>query len=343
MTPASTSQRYGMDTKMLIFGQNGLNRHSTVSQIAGELEEGDLLVVNSSATLPSSFSGYVQRTNRPLEIRLAAFQGPSKTNLSNWLAISFGSGDWRLPTEKRGDPPELAMGDSLIFGPDLMAQVISIKGQRLLELHFISQNLEKNLYDLGKPIQYSYLQETLQVCDQQTIFSGPPISVEPPSASFPLTWELMLELRRKGVEVAPLLHSAGISSTGSIELDGLLPFNEWYEIPESLPEKLDKAREGGRQVMAAGTSVLRALESAWDGKTLKSGVGISNLQIHSGYAVKTASSLITGMHEPGTSHMDILGSFCPIHQIQTGYAEAEKMGYRGHEYGDISLLVKKLT
>ena len=174
--------------------------------------------------------------------------------------------------------------------------------------------------------------------DQQTIFSGPPISVEPPSASFPLTWELMLSLRKKGVKIADILHGAGISSTGSVALDQLLPLTEWYDLPESTALKFSHAKRSEQKNVALGTTVLRAIESAWDGNQLRTGHGLTNLKITPGYRIQTVNALITGMHEVGTSHMNILDSICPIDHIRTGYSEAEQRGYRSHEYGDLAYL-----
>lgn len=338
MIPARTSKRFGGDTKLLALTQNGQIQHTNVHNLLNYLNPSDLLIVNRSATLPSSFRGHLQRTTEFVEIRLAAFQGVNPKDLQNWLAFSFGKGDWKLPTEQREPPPELIAGDQIVFGPDLSLEVVSVKYKRLLEIRFLSSDLGKNLYQYGKPIQYSYLTENLEVWDQQTLFSGPPISVEPPSASFPLTWELLFALRKKGVQISDLLHGAGLSSTGSMELDQKLPLTEWYDIPVETVENFHKAKQSGRKIVALGTTVLRALESAWDGQHLRSGSGLTSLKITPGYNIQTATALITGMHEVGTSHMNILDSFCPLDQIRQGYAEAEQLGYLGHEFGDVAYL-----
>lgn len=338
MKPAMTSQRFGNKTRLLTMTSNHQIQHQYVKNFIDHLNPGDLLVVNRSATLPSSFRGHLKRTGEFVEIRLAAFQGPTHHHLENWLAFSFGKGDWTQPTEQREPPPSLAPGDQVIFGPGLALEVICVKYDRLLEIRFISSSLEQNLYRYGKPIQYSYHKSDLEVWDQQTLFSGPPISVEPPSASFPLTWDLVLALRKKEVVVADLLHSAGISSTGSAELDQLLPLTEWYKIPMQTALEFQKAKQNNRKIVAMGTTVLRAMESAWDGVTLKAGSGLTQLKMTPGYQLHTANALVTGMHEVGTSHMLILDCLCPIEQIRLAYSEAEYLGYRGHEYGDLSYL-----
>lgn len=243
-----------------------------------------------------------------------------------------------MPTEQRGPPPHLQAGDRVVIGQELYADIVSCRFSRLLEVRFVSPHLEQNLYQHGKPIQYSYLTEELAVWDQQTIFSGPPISVEPPSASFPLTWELILALKKKNIQIAGILHGAGISSTGSVELDQMLPLTEWYDIPLDTVNKFLLAKQNQRQIVAVGTTVLRALESAWDGKELHVGSGLSGLKITSDHKIQTATALVTGIHEASTSHMSILNSFCQTDQIIAGYAEAGQKDYRSHEFGDIAFL-----
>lgn len=341
MIPARTAKRHGEEAKLLVLSEREQIHHAKARDLPDYFQAGDLLIVNRSATLPASFRGYVRSGGQPIEIRLAAFQGPHPAHLENWLAFSFGAGDWTMPTEIRGQPPNVKAGNEIVFGEDLSARIIKSRHERLLDIRFTSSNLEQNLYRHGRPIQYSYLKEPLAVWDQQTLFSGAPISVEPPSASFQLTWELVFKLRQKGVEIADLLHGAGISSTGSADLDQLLPLTEWYDIPAATVAKFNVAKNKQRRIIAVGTTVLRALESAWDGKSLRPGAGLSALKITAASPLHTATALLTGMHEIGTSHMQILQSLCPPWQITAGYAEAEQRGYRSHEFGDIALICKK--
>ncbi len=337
MNAAKTSKRNLNDTKLLILsGKSPI--HATVGDIPGYLNSGDLFVINDSGTLPSSFKGHVQRTGLPLELRLASFQGPNVHSLQSWLAFSFGAGDWRIPTEKRGPPPQIFVGDQIIFGNDLSAEVIQVQFECLVQIRFVSDQLEKALYKYGRPIQYSYLASDLKIWDQQTIFSGSPISVEPPSAGFPFTWETIFRLKAKGIQIASITHGSGISSTGSKHLDSLLPLAEWYEVPPETADLVNYAKKKGQNVVALGTTVLRAMESAMRNGRLVASSGLTLLKIIPGHKVQSATSLFTGIHELGTSHMEILNAFCGRQIIEAGYQEAKKRGYLAHEYGDLSLL-----
>lgn len=338
MKAANTSKRQFEQTKLLVVNGKNQRTHTNLKQIADFFESGDVLVVNHSATMPSSFRGHLERTNEFIEIRLAAFQGPSATQLHHWQAISFGEGDWRQPTEERAPAPTLQVGDILYFGEELQAKVEAIREERILDIQFISPSLLRSLYKYGKPIQYSYHQEDLAIWDQQTIFSGPPISVEPPSAAIQFNWELLIKLREKGVKIASLLHSAGISSTGDSELDKQLPLNEWYEIPQKSVDIIQEAQRNNKKVIALGTTVLRALESSLHQEELTAGTGLASIKIQPGFAFKHINALITGIHEPQSSHIKILYSLCSKDAIQQGYQEASHLGYMNHEYGDLSLI-----
>lgn len=345
MKPARNSKRYGNKTRLLVVQDQGRPEHERVNNLADRLEEGDLLVVNTSSTLPSSFTGKVQRSSEELEIRLASFAGESPEDLAEWWAVAFGSGSWRDPTERRGQAPELVVGDVVELNPKLHVQILEVKEQRLLKVRFYSNaSLVSELYKAGRPIQYSYLEEELAVWDQQTIFSGPPLSVEAPSTAFPLTWKLLLKLRQKGVELATLWHGAGISSSGEDRIDNLFPLEEWYHIPEATAHAVRKARHEGRRIVGVGTTVVRALESASlvakaeNGDLIRSGSGKTKLRITPDFVPQVIDLLLTGLHEEGSSHMDILDAFCQRERVRDAYNEAREKGYRGHEYGDLSLM-----
>lgn len=338
MKAAITAHRTLEDTRLLVFPARDQIAHSTVGQLEAYLQAGDVLVVNRSATLPGSFRGHIIGRQAPLEIRLAAFQGPDPAHLQHWRAVAFGSGDWQQPTETRGPAPKIQAGDRLWLGDTLQAHVQEVEHQRLLDIVFKSPDLLPSLYRYGRPIQYSYHQTPLAVWDQQTIFAGPPISAEPPSAGFPFTWALIERLRQKGVKIATLLHSAGLSSTGDPSLDQQLPLAEWFEIPPDTVAQIKTAQQEGQRIVALGTTVLRALESSQQEGGLKAGSGMATLKVVPGYRFQVVNALITGMHEPESSHMRILDALCPMSLIKNGYQEAENQGYRGHEYGDLSLL-----
>jgi S-adenosylmethionine:tRNA ribosyltransferase-isomerase len=300
------------------------------------LGSGDVLIVNDAATLPASLAATVR--GQPLEVRLLG--GGSGA----WSAIAFGAGDWRTRTEDRASAPALAQGDVLRFGDALSARVLAVDG-RVLELSFDAEGaaLWRRLLTLGRPIQYAHVAAPLALWHVQTPFASRPWAFELPSAGRPLAWALLGELRRRGVELARVTHAAGISSTGSDELDARFPLPERSEIPEATVRAIADARRRGGRVVAVGTTVVRALESrALDGD-LSAGRFDSKLVIGPGFAPRVVQGLLTGMHAPGTSHFAVMAAFAPPRLLEAALAHAERMGYQEHEFGDSCLILPGIS
>jgi S-adenosylmethionine:tRNA ribosyltransferase-isomerase len=257
--------------------------------------------------------------------------------------VLFGAGDWRARTEDRPPPPELAVGDRLRFG-SLGARVVarSALSPRLIDLALEGDRTERwaALYREGRPIQYSYLQHELPLWAVQTVYAGRPWAFEMPSAGRPLSWEILLALRRHGVALAAVTHAAGLSSTGDPALDRALPLAERFEIPAATVHAVGEARARGGRVVAAGTTVVRALEGAvarWG--ELRAGEGETTLRLGPGHRPRVVSGLLTGVHGPGESHFELLGAFAPAPLLAAAAAQAEREGYLSHELGEAMLVL----
>lgn len=302
------------------------------------LRAGDLLVVNDAATLPASLQGRTE-DGTPIELRLLA-----REEEGTWTAVLFGAGDWRMRTEDRPAPPVLSVGARLLLG-SLAARVVEVlpPSPRLLRVAFDAQGaaLWSGLYRSGRPVQYSYLTGPLALWHIQTSYAARPWAAEPPSAGLPLTWTLLLELRRRGVRFASLTHAAGLSSTGDALLDARLPRPERFDIPASTVEAIHAARGAGGRVVAVGTTVVRALEgrAANSNGILTPGEGVTDLLLGPGFIPRVVNGLLTGVHEPTTSHATLLQAFAPLPLLQEAAQIAEKLGYLGHEFGDSCLVL----
>jgi S-adenosylmethionine:tRNA ribosyltransferase-isomerase len=302
------------------------------------LRAGDLLVVNDAATLPASLHGRTEE-GAPLELRLL-----TQEEQGTWLAVLFGAGDWRQRTEDRPPPPVLPVGTRLLLG-SLTARVVDVlpPSPRLLRVAFDAQGaaLWAGLYRSGRPVQYSYLSGPLALWHIQTSYAARPWAAEAPSAGLPLTWALLLELRRRGVRFASLTHAAGLSSTGDATLDAALPRPERFDIPASTVEAIHSTRASGGRVVAVGTTVVRALEgrAAQSGGTLTPGEGVTDLLLGPGFVLRVVDGLLTGVHEPTTSHHTLLQAFAPLPLLRQAAKLAEELGYLGHEFGDSCLIL----
>ena len=317
--------------KLLVIDEGEIEDCS-IESLPDHLRAGDVLVVNDAATLPASLHGRDAFDNR-LEVRLSA-----QLDEGVWQAVVFGAGDWRTPTEDRPRAPHLKAGEEVIFSGDFRARVLRENelSARLLDLEFdfSGADLWRSIYLHGKPVQYSYMNDDLKLWSVQNVYSGRPWAVEMASSGHALDWRLLLKLMKKGVQIVSLTHGAGLSSTGDAEIDRALPLAERFEVPRATMEAVTTARAAGGRVIAVGTSVVRALESAGLGLS-----GVTDLKIGPGHQLRLVDGLLTGTHEVSESHYKLLGAFLPDPLLSRISHHLEERGYLTHEFGDSCLII----
>lgn len=325
----------------------------TLRELPSLLVPGDLLVFNDAATLPAALMATTEAGQR-LELRLA------RERSGQYWAVVLGEGDWRSRTEDRKPPPPLSAGERLAIalpsaesgGAALYAHVVDLAPldsayspeHPLIALEFEADGapLWDALYRAGRPIQYSYVARPLELWHVQNAFASRPWAFELPSAAHGFNWELLLSLRQHGVHLASLTHAAGISSTGAAKLDLRLPFPERYEIPRATVRAVEQAQARGHRVLAIGTTVVRALESAWTGGRLRAGAGEATLVLGSQrprHPPRVVDAVLSGIHERGESHYSLLEAFAPPPLLARAETHARTHGYRTHEFGDACLVL----
>lgn len=305
---------------------------SSIESLPDHLGPRDLLVVNDAATLPASLYGRDVGDNQ-LEVRLRA-----QLDERVWQAVILGAGDWRTPTEDRPSPSRLKAGEEVIFSGGFRARVLRENelSARLLDLEFnmSGEELWRSIYRHGKPVQYSYMNEELKLWAVQNVYSSRPWAVEMPSAGHALDWQLLLKLMKKGVRIVPLTHGAGLSSTGDADIDRALPLAEKFEIPKATMEAVEQTKAGGGRVVAVGTSVVRALESAGLDLT-----GFTDVKIGPGHKLQSVGGLLTGTHDVSESHYQLLRAFLPEHLLLRISHHLDEQHYLTHEFGDSCLII----
>lgn len=320
--------------KLLVIKNNEM-QDCDIENLPDHLRAGDLVVVNDAATLPASLHGRDGRNNE-VEFRLT-----TQLNERTWQAVAFGSGDWRTTTEERPSPPQFAEGDEIWVAENFRAKVRAADrlSERLLNLEFNLSGDEfwRNLYRHGKPVQYSYMNDELRLWSVQNVYGSRPWAAEMPSAGHALSWQLLLKLIRKGVQIVPLTHGAGLSSTGDTHIDRNLPLAEKFEIPPATMEAVRRTKGRGGRVIAVGTSVVRALESANLGAS-----GLTSLRLGPRYERKIVSGLLTGTHDVSESHYQLLQAFLPENTLAEVNQHLEEQGYLTHEFGDLCLILSDL-
>ena len=348
---------------LLLDRDTGAVHHHRFDELPRLLRPGDLVVVNDSRTLPASLLGRTAG-GAALEVRLAARDGgvrgtpggspdgtgPGESGAERWAALPLGvpagGGDPALvPTDARPAPPPLPPGERLVFGGGLTATVLGRHEEAppLVWLAFDAggERLAEALHRAGRPVRYAYVPRPWPLHHYQTMFAAAPGSAEMASAGRPFTVQTVRALRDRGIGLATISLHAGLSTYGDPAVDRRFVPPEAYRVPEATAAAVDRCRAAGGRVVAVGTTVVRALETsaaAGGGKVL-AGAGMSRLRIGPGHRLLAVDGLLTGLHEPEASHLDLLGAFVDPEVLARAYTAALDAGYLWHEFGDVCLVV----
>ena len=333
---------------LVVDSASGTLDDRAIGALPALLHPGDAVIVNDAATLPASLRAKDGRelrlVGRPSSGFATASGGEWGRTERRFRAVLFGAGDFRTPTERRPAPAPVRPGDVLSFDADLRATVTSVDPDngRLVEVEFADNGaaLYRKLYAAGHPVQYAHVSRPLALWDVQSGFASRPWAFEMPSAGRPLTFGVIDALRKRGITVAAITHGAGISSTGADDLDARLPLTERFVIGAAAALAVRDARARGGRVVAAGTTVVRALESAFLFRgELAPCEGEATLVIGPGFVPRVADAILTGMHQRGTSHFALLEAFAPRTLLERALSRADILGYLAHEFGDSMLVI----
>ena len=282
------------------------------------LRRGDLLVVNDSATLPAAL--LARRTGGE------SFALYLSTHVVGELWIA----EPRAPVAA-GERAVLADGATATF----LAPVDTVHVRLWYTVLSIQPPVGVFLARHGTPIRYRYVLDALPLGDYQTIFARVPGSAEMPSAGRPFSRRALDDLRQAGVAVATVTLHTGVSSPERHER----PSSEWFDVPAQTAAAVRAARLRGRRVIAVGTTVVRALESAVSGGEATAANGWTDLIVTPDRGVAVVDGLLTGFHEPQASHLDLLRAFAADALLEGAYGHALDAGYLWHEFGDVHLLL----
>jgi S-adenosylmethionine:tRNA ribosyltransferase-isomerase len=341
MKPATTYPERRDDVRLLVIDPaapaDAALRETRTPALPDFVAAGDLLIVNDAATVPAALRGRDEGGNE-IEARLLAARGDDR-----FSAVLFGPGDWRQRTEDRPPPAPLNVGARLRFGA-LAANIVARApaSPRLVELRFDAAGdaLWAAIYREGRPVQYSYLAHDLPLWAVQTVYAARPWAFEMPSAGRPLSWEILLALRRKDVRWASLTHAAGLSATGDPTIDAALPLAERYDIPAATVRAVFETRARGGRVVAVGTTVVRALEGAsLKEGGLRPGAGETDLIISPSFRPRVVDGILSGAHAAHESHFSLLAAFAGPALLTAAAERAERAGFLTHELGDSMLVL----
>jgi S-adenosylmethionine:tRNA ribosyltransferase-isomerase len=307
------------------------HQHARFRDLPRFLMPGTLLVVNDSATQPAS-----------LPARHAAL-GALVANVSTVYGGGLYLVELRRSAAEPGPLP-VEPGDTLEIA-GLPARLIAPHpGLPRLWFVRVASGLRRAMQRSGSPIRYGYLEPPYPpLASYQTLFARSAGSAEMPSAGRPFTARVVEALQAKGIGLAEVTLHAGVSSheIAADEVEEHVLYAEPFAVPRRTADAVSAARCEGRPVVAVGTTVVRALESAWDGARVQPAAGFTRLLVHPGRPVHSVDGLVTGLHDPLASHLAMLHALAPPDMVRAGYAEAVREGYLWHEFGDSHLLLPR--
>ena len=312
------------DVRLLVsYREGGRLVHTRFRQIAEFLDPGDLIVVNESITIPGALSA-TRQTGEELTLHLSTRIGPD-----TWVV------EPRKTAVEAGERLSLPAGGRV----EAYAEIIAP--------HHGSTRLWKARLDLplpwlpyleahGRPIAYDYVDGQWPLAMYQTVYGAKPGSSEMPSAGRAFSGRVMEELRRKGVGISPITLHTGVASLEDHEP----PYEEWFEVPATTADAIAKTRASGGRVIAVGTTVVRALETA----AAATGAvvprrGWTDLIVTPERGVATVDGMLTGFHEPKASHLAMLEAIAGRGHLAVTYEAALAGGYLWHEFGDLHLIL----
>ncbi|HEU0028088.1 MAG TPA: S-adenosylmethionine:tRNA ribosyltransferase-isomerase [Ktedonobacterales bacterium] len=305
--------------------------HTRFREVGAFLRPGDALVINTSGTLNAALA-VTRADSSPLELHLS-------THLPG--------GFWTVE-------PRTARADgALPFREDLSGETLSLPGGASAVLHTpypahaspprlwlatlrAPQPIPAYLERYGFPIRYHYVPDLWPGRFYQTVYATEPGSAEAPSAGLAFTPELMAALVARGVLFAPLLLHTGVSSLEDHEP----PYEEYYRVPETTALLLAMTRAAGGRIIAVGTTAVRALETVTDASgAVHPGEGWTDVIVTPERGLHAVDGLLTGLHEPRSSHLAMLEALTDRERLRVAYEEALREGYLWHEFGDLHLIL----
>jgi S-adenosylmethionine:tRNA ribosyltransferase-isomerase len=313
------------EVRMLVATRAGALSHARARDLPAHLRAGDVLVVNTSATLPAALPAR-RADGSALRLHLSTPDGPRR-----WV-VELRRGGERFAGGRAGETLALPGGASAT----LLAPYLAGARLWLGEIDTGAAPLLGYLDRHGAPIRYGYVEREWPTADYQTVFALHPGSAEMPSAGRPFTPELVTALVAHGIAVAPLLLHTGVSSQEA----GEPPYPERYAVPAATARLVNAARAGGGRVVAVGTTVVRALETvARPDGAIAAGAGWTHHVVTPERGVRAVDGLLTGWHEPDASHLLMLEAVGGAELVGASYDAAARGGYLWHEFGDLHLLL----
>ncbi len=330
------SDRRDESRLMVVRRETGEIEHRVFKDIIDIFDEGDVLIANNTRVFPARLYGRKEKTGARIEVFLLR-------ELNGEMFL------WDVLV----DPArKIRVGNKLYFGEndDLVAEVVDNTTSRGRTIRFLhegdGESLRRLLERLGETPLPKYIHRTPEETDKdryQTVYAKEEGAVAAPTAGLHFSDELLKRLEIKGVDMAELTLHVGLGTFRSIEVEDLSKHKmdaEFFRITQEAVDKVNRAIDNKKNVVAIGTTSMRSVESAVSatGK-LKTEEGWTNLFIHPPYDFHVCNAMITNFHLPKTSLIIMACAFGGYDLMMKAYKEAIKKKYRFFSYGDAMLII----
>jgi S-adenosylmethionine:tRNA ribosyltransferase-isomerase len=316
---------------------SGRIQHTRFRELPDSLQAGDILVINTSGTFNAALS-VTREDGLPLELHLS-------TRLPGDLWVV----ELRRPEGNSTAPFfDSTPGDRLLlpgegratlltpYRPEQRLDPLGSRARLWIAGLDLPLPLEPYLDRYGFPIRYKYVQDTWPPEYYQTVYATEKGSAEMPSAGRAFTPGLITRLVARGVQIAPLVLHTGVASLESHEP----PYEEVYRVSPETARVINEARAAGGRAIAVGTTSVRALETVTDEHgRIHPGEGWTRLVITPDRRLRAVDGLLTGLHEPRSTHLAMLAALAGYEHLRRAYADALCEGYLWHEFGDMHLVL----
>jgi S-adenosylmethionine:tRNA ribosyltransferase-isomerase len=306
--------------------------HTSFTHFPEFLRAGDVLVVNTSATINAALPA-LRRSGERVELHLSQQLTNEKWVVETRKPAGLGTAPWL--TAAAGERLALPAGGTATLLEPYDRHRLDTGNRLWIAALAVDGPLERYLDEHGSPIRYGYVRHPWPLAYYQTIFAREPGSAEMPSAGRAFTRRVLRVLEARGIAVVPILLHTGVASLEAHEP----PYPEFFRVSAAAARAINDARRRGGRIVAVGTTVVRALETvASPDGTVSPDEGWTDLVISPARGVHAVDALLTGFHEPRASHLAMLEAIAGRRHLETVYAAALRNGYLWHEFGDLHLI-----
>lgn len=309
-------------SRLLVYHRkNGQIEHKIFRDIVDYLNKGDVLVINNTRVLPARLFGY-KDTGAKIEVLLQ-----KRIDLKNWEVIA-------KPFKR------LSVGTKVTFSTNLSCVVVEKGDYGSCKIRFDFDGVfEDRLSEVGQMPLPPYIHEKLKNKERyQTVYSKVEGSSAAPTAGLHFTKELLTKIKDKGVEIIEVLLHVGLGTFRPVKEDNILNHemhSEYIEMTEENANKLNRAKQEGRRIIAVGTTSVRVLESCADNNgNIIPQKRETDIFIYPSYKFKVVDALITNFHLPESTLIMLVSAFAGYDETMHIYREAVKEKYRFFSFGD---------